>query len=497
MENTIYGLFKEKVLQQPEATAIIENKRTLSFKELSAMVDMIADSFPDNTRAVGIVMRHRAEMIASILAVLKTGAMYIPAEPRFPTGRIHYMMEEAKVDFVLTEMQYASKLEGYEQIYSDCSICTAAPGSKNRVYTQKPEDLAYILYTSGTTGRPKGVSVTNRNVCHYVRAFENEFHPKRGDIMLQYSVCSFDIFVEEVFTSLLNGAALAIPSEDDKKDIRSLMAFVERHGVTMLSGFPYLLAEMNHLESIPSSLRLLISGGDVLRGYHVDHLLDQAEVYNTYGPSETTVCASYYRCRDGQVLEDGTYPIGHPVLGASIRILDKDGNELPKGETGEICIYGGGVSNGYTGDHDEENKAFVTLPDGSRMYRSGDLGYILPDGNIAFLHRMDTQIMIYGKRVEVMEVESKLYQCSGVEQAIVRPFTDEEGLSYMIAYVVPSKKDLKVSEVRKELSENLTSFMIPEFIVKMPQIPLNVNGKPDMARMPVVMKEGQAYERIG
>lgn len=497
MENTIYGLFSAMAERQPDATAIVENKRTMTFKELSAMVDMIADSFPDNTHAVGIVMRHRAEMIASILAVLKTGAMYIPAEPSFPTGRIHYMMEEAKVDFVLTEMQFASKLENYEQIYSDCSICTAAPGSVNRVYTQKPEDLAYILYTSGTTGRPKGVSVTNRNVCHYVQAFENEFHPKQDDIMLQYSVCSFDIFVEEVFTSLLNGAALAIPSEDDKKDIRSLMAFVERHGVTMLSGFPYLLAEMNHLDSIPSTLRLLISGGDVLRGHHVDHLLDKAEVYNTYGPSETTVCASYYRCRDGQVLEDGTYPIGHPVLGTEIKILDSAGNELPKGETGEICIYGGGVSNGYTGDHDEENKAFVSLPDGGRMYRSGDLGYILPDGNIAFLHRKDTQIMIYGKRVEVMEVESKLYQCSGVEQAIVRPFTDEEGLSYMIAYVVPSKKDLKVSQVRKELSENLTSFMIPEFIVKMPQIPLNTNGKPDMARMPVVMKEGQAYERIG
>ncbi len=497
MDNTIYGLFKEKVQQQPEATAIIENKRTLTFKELSAMVDMIADSFPDNTHAVGIVMRHRAEMIASILAVLKTGAMYIPAEPSFPTGRIHYMMEEAKVDFVLTEMQFASKLENYEQIYSDCSICTAAPGSVNRVYTQKSEDLAYILYTSGTTGRPKGVSVTNRNVCHYVRAFENEFHSKQGDIMLQYSVCSFDIFVEEVFTSLLNGAALAIPSDDDKKDIRSLMAFVERHGVTMLSGFPYLLAEMNHLDSIPSTLRLLISGGDVLRGHHVDHLLDRAEVYNTYGPSETTVCASYYRCRDGQVLEDGTYPIGHPVLGTEIKILDSEGNELPKGEIGEICIYGGGVSNGYTGDHDEENKAFVSLSDGSRMYRSGDLGYILPNGNIAFLYRKDTQIMIYGKRVEVMEVESKLYQCSGVEQAIVRPFTDEEGLSYMIAYIVPSRTDLKVSQVRRELSENLTSFMIPEFIVKMPQIPLNTNGKPDMARMPVVMKEGQAYERIG
>lgn len=134
------------------------------------------------------------------------------------------------------------------------------------------------------------------------------------------------------------------------------------------------------------------------------------------------------------MLDDGTYPIGKAVLGAEIKILDTD-------------------------------------------------------GNIAFLYRKDTQIMIYGKRVEVMEVESKLYQCSGVEQAIVCAFTDEEGLSYMIAYIVPNVKDLKVSQVRRELSENLTDFMIPEFIVKMPQIPLNTNGKPDMAKMPVVMKE--------
>ena len=124
------------------------------------------------------------------------------------------------------------------------------------------------------------------------------------------------------------------------------------------------------------------------------------------------------------------------------------------------------------------------------MYRSGDLGYLLPDGNIAFLHRKDTQIMIYGKRVEVMEVESRLHQCRGVEQAVVRAFTDEEGLPYMVAYIVPKEHDLKSSQVRQELSENLTDFMIPEFIVKMPQIPLNTNGKPDMERMPVVMKVG-------
>ena len=151
------------------------------------------------------------------------------------------------------------------------------------------------------------------------------------------------------------------------------------------------------------------------------------------------------------------------------------GNALPycgwDGETGEICIYGDGVSQGYIGEHAEENKAFEHTKDGGIVYHSGDLGYFLPSGDIAFLHRKDTQIMIYGKRVEVMEVEARLYQCSGIEQAVVMAFTDEDGLSYMTAYIVPSTQDMKVSEVRKELSENLAAFMIPEFIVKMPQIP--------------------------
>ncbi len=490
MQDTIYSFFERTVKAHTNEPAILENNRTLTFGELSKLVDRIAGSFPKVVKSVGIVMSHRAEMIASMLAAVKCGGMYVPAEPDFPTGRIHYMMEEARVDFILTEKEYANRLEGLPIRLIDCEICGLEPSTSEWDEMQNPDAPAYVLYTSGTTGRPKGVCVTNRNVCHYVRAFEHEFHPEPGDVMLQYSVCSFDIFVEEVFASLLNGAALAIPPAEERENLRALMDFVERHHVTMLSGFPYLLAEMNHLPDIPSSLRLLISGGDVLRGVYVDNLLDKAEVYNTYGPSETTVCASYYRCNGGTVLEDGTYPIGHPVKGAEIRILDQSGRELPKGEVGEICIYGGGVSLGYIGDHAEENKAFVRRPDGGVLYRSGDLGYLLPGGDIAFLHRKDSQIMIYGKRVEVMEVESTLYQCTGVAQAVVRAFPDEDGLPYMIAYIVPTQKDIRVSEIRRELSENLTSFMIPEFIVKMPKIPLNPNGKPDLSQLPVVLKAG-------
>lgn len=490
MKDTIYSLFENVVKKHRQEKAIIENNRTMTFGELSDLVDMIAGSFPKEVSSIGIVMSHRGEMIAAMLAALKCGARYVPAEPTFPTGRIQYMMTEANVEFILTERAYADKLEGFDIRLTDCEICGLDTPASHRADGQNPESPAYVLYTSGTTGKPKGVCVSNRNVCHYVRAFEDEFHPAVGDVMLQYSVCSFDIFVEEVYASLLNGAALAIPVAEDKADIRSLMNFVEKHQVTMLSGFPYLLAEMNHLPRIPSSLRLLISGGDVLRGAYVDHLLEQAEVYNTYGPSETTVCASYYRCNGGTVLADGTYPIGHPVKGCEMHILDQDGNELPHGETGEVCIFGEGVSLGYIGDHQEENKAFVRLQDGNVFYRSGDLGYCLPNGDMAFLHRKDTQIMIYGKRVEVMEVEAALYQCKGVEQAVVRAFKDDNGLSYMIAYVILANQHVKVTEVRKELSQNLTEFMIPEFIVKMPQIPLNSNGKPDMTRLPVVMKAG-------
>ena len=223
--------------------------------------------------------------------------------------------------------------------------------------------------------------------------------------MLQYSVCSFDIFVEEVFTTLLNGATLVIPSEEAKKDVRKLLGFCSENGITMISGFPYLLAEMNKMpELLPESLRLLISGGDVLRAKYISKLKDKVMIYNTYGPSETTVYASYFRADNAQPLTDG---------------------------------------------------------------------------NIAFLRRKDKQVMILGKRVESDEVENVLCTCSEVEDAVVCPATDTEGLSYLVAYVVPRKGKFNLTELRRKLSQYLTPFMIPEFFVAMPSFPMTPNGKVD------------------
>lgn len=488
---TLYSYFKEQVIQRPDATAIIDGDRRITFVSLDGMACAIAATFPvSRPRAVGIVTDHGAMMIASILAVLKTGAAYVPVEPSFPDERIRFVMRECGVDFIITNDRYRHLLYGFPLLTVAPDIHVDGQGADGSDRST-PEGAAYVLYTSGSTGKPKGVAVENRNVCHYVKAFRHEFNPHEGDVMLQYSVCSFDIFVEEVFTSILSGAALAIPPENVKGDINALMEYVESHGVTMISGFPYLLLEMNKLPRIPRTLRLLISGGDVLRESYVNNLLPKVTVYNTYGPSETTVCVTYYRCNGGKAQPDGTYPIGKAVLGSRVEIRDEALRPVQNGTVGEICIFGEGVSQGYVGKRDVENRAFVTLPDRRRMYRSGDLGIMLDDGTVLFMHRKDEQVMILGRRVETCEVQNILCECKDIESGVVRSNTDEQGLAYLTAYIVP-KQDTACSlaKVKDFMAKFLPQYMLPEFFVSMKAMPLTPNGKVDVRALPVVMKAG-------
>lgn len=487
---TLYAYLQAQVEQQPDAPAVIDDRRTVTFRELDALATCIAASFPTHPRCVGVAMNHSVEMIAALFAILKTGAAYVPVEPSFPAERIRFIMDECRVDFILTEHEYAGKLGAEHTLhFIERGLEADADAAVTVPTTARPDNTAYILYTSGSTGAPKGVRVANRNVCHYVRAFRNEFHPAAGDVMLQYSVCTFDIFVEELFASLLSGAALAIPPAGVKDDIHRLMHFVEQHRVTIISGFPYLLLEMNKLARIPASLRLLISGGDVLRAGYVDRLLPQAEVYNTYGPSETTVCATYFRCNGAQPLPDGTYPIGRAVKGVQIEIRDEQMHPGPVGRPGEICILGDGVSQGYVNRPGEHS--FVTLDDGRRMYRSGDLGIMQSDGTLLFLYRKDTQVMILGRRVEPLEVQNILCENPEVEKGVVCANVDEQQLAYLTAYVVPKdRKRFHLSSLRSMMAKFLPSYMIPEFFVCMDTMPVTTNGKVNRAALPVVLKTG-------
>lgn len=477
MKDTIYSRFKKVVDAQPYSVAIREDGRVVTYSQLDMLVDAILAKFYDDKPAfVGIVMNHGAEQIAAMLAVLKSGAAYVPAEPNLPQERIDYMMANAGVSLVITD-NYCRHLKPAAQELPDRST---------------PESVAYVLYTSGTSGKPKGVVVENHSVVNYADAFESEFHTGLGDVMLQYSVCSFDIFVEEVFTTLLNGAALYIPSpaaHDGK--LKVLMESCECNGVTILDGFPYLIAEINsNPDMLPKSVRLIISGGDVIRASYISNLCNLGvKIYNTYGPSETTVCSNYFRVDNATPLADGTFPIGKAIKGVEVKILDHNQKKVKRGDVGEICILGEGVSHGYLGNPPEQAN-FVILPDGRRMYRSGDLGYELPDGNIAFLRRRDDQVMILGKRVEPEEVENVLNTCPCVERGVVRAFLDDNGLHYLVAYIMPAEH-CSLHDVKRWLSLRLTDFMIPEFFVKVKSIPLTRRGKVDVEALPIVMKEGE------
>ncbi|MDE6282389.1 MAG: amino acid adenylation domain-containing protein [Muribaculaceae bacterium] len=473
---TIYSSFKEIADRYPDNPAIVEDNRTISYAELDAMVNAILARFYNQKQAfIGIVMRHGAEQIAAILAVLKSGAAYVPAEPFLPQDRIDYMMKTAGVKLVITD-DYCHDLTPANVTFDDRST---------------PDSIAYILYTSGTTGKPKGVIQENHSVVNYCEAFEAEMHTGPGDVMLQYSVCSFDIFVEEVFTTLLNGATLAIPTiEVHNGPLSGLMDFCKRHNVTIIDGFPYLIADLNKRpELLPHSVNLIISGGDVIRESYITNLRDKGiRIYNTYGPSETCVCSNYFRVDNAKPLEDGTFSIGKAIKGVEVKILDKNLNEVPAGEIGEICIFGEGVNQGYLGNPPEQAN-FVTLTDGTCLYRSGDMGYLLPDGNMAFLHRRDEQVMILGKRVEPEEVENVLNDYSEVERGIVRAFLDDGGLHYLVAYIVP-RKGFSLHDVREYLKSKLADFMVPEFFVAVNELPLTHRGKIDMKLLPKVLKEG-------
>lgn len=477
MENTIYGKFKKVMERQPDSIAVIEDGRKVTFRQLDALSDRIASKLAgEEHRLIGIVMTHGVNQIAAILAVLKSGAGYVPAEPALPKERIDYMMKTAGATLVI-----------------DDDYCEAIPPEAPSLPgSSKPDGIAYVLFTSGTTGRPKGVVVENHSVANYADAFQCEMKVGSGDVMLQYSVCSFDIFVEEVFGALLNGAALAIPSaEVHAGSLEGLMEFCRRHGVTILDAFPYLIADINRTPwLLPDSVNLIISGGDVIRANYISNLRGkEIRIYNTYGPSETTVCSNYFRIDNAEPLADGTFPVGKAVRGVTVRILDENLSPVEKGAVGEICIYGEGVSRGYMGNPPEQAN-FTADSEGRPMYRSGDLGYELADGNIAFLHRRDDQVMILGRRVEPEEVENVLNEYPGIDKGIVRAFLDDCRLHYLVAYVVPGE-NFRLKDLKAWLQSRLADFMVPEFFVALNSIPITFRGKVDVKALPVVLKEGQ------
>ena len=492
MEPTIYSRFKELVNSDPDHPAVIDERSCVTYAGLDRMVDTLISRFPSFIPArVGIVMDHSVEMIASILAVIKSGAAFVAVEPDFPPGRTVNFLVECGIDFVITQEAYANRLYDFKQLIigKEINIDPALHPLPDRSH---PDRTAYIMYTSSATGYPIGVSVGNRQVLGFAEAFKRTFNVSGDDVMLQYSACVMNIFVEEVFGTLLNGAILAVPSSPTRNDVDALLKFIDEWYVSIISGFPFLFMELDKVESLPQTVRLLISSGDALHAASIEHLLEQVPVYNTYGPAEGTVGVTSYCCNEGYYLPDGNFPIGKPVSAATdILILDDDLEPVSDGKEGEICLVGEGLAEGYIGDHRNDQQPFVFTDDGRRVFRTGDIGCKLEDGNYSYLRRKDSEVNILGKKVVTGEVERAMRTFDEVEDCVVVHYVDEQGAAYLVAYVVPATRSFRLSWVKNKMAQYLPAYMIPEFFVLLKKLSVNEAGQVNHQALPVVLKDGQ------
>jgi acyl-coenzyme A synthetase/AMP-(fatty) acid ligase/acyl carrier protein len=297
---------------------------------------------------------------------------------------------------------------------------------------------------------------------------------------MQQASFSFDAFVEEVYPILFRGGKIAIACKEVIMDPNAVLNFLLRRDITIISVSPLLLNEIDKMP-IPGSIRLLISGGDVLKGEYIRNLSKKKQVYNTYGPTETTVCASYYKCSQADYIN---VPIGKPIANYRVYILNRTGDFLPIGVQGELCIAGDGVTRGYLNLPELTAEKFQRFNGsyGSNktylLYKTGDLCKWLPDGNIEFLGRIDHQVKIRGFRIELGEIEAQLLGCPGIARGVVIEREIGERKKSLCAYLV-SEKELDISELKSILSKTLPGYMIPSYFIRVEKIPLNVNGKFD------------------
>ncbi len=512
-DKVIHRLFEEQVERIPGSIAAVDSSMQISYGEINKKSNRLAHGLqtksvePDTNHIVGIMVERSVEMIIGIMGILKSGAAYLPIDPDYPKDRIDYMLNDSGAQILLADDTLAKedeKVRRWEgekillQEILDVPKSNAYPLTLLPSYPQISSNLAYVIYTSGTTGRPKGVMVEHQNVTAYVNGFYCEFFIDERDTILQQASFSFDVFVEEVYPLLLSGGKIAIASKEVTMDPNALFDFLLRHDISIISVSPLLLNEIDKMPN-PGSLRILISGGAVLKGEYIRNLAKKGQVYNTYGPTETTVCASYYKCSHAYYTN---VPIGKPIANYKIYILNRTDGLLPIGVPGELSIAGDGVTRGYLNRPEltaekfvmshlslairsslKTNDRFHNLSPNDRLYKTGDLARFLNDGNIEFLGRIDHQVKIRGYRIELGEIESLLLNYPGIKEAVVLAQEEEKSDKYLCAYIV-SDSEYRMAELREYLLKQLPDYMIPSYFARLEKIPLTSNGKVDRKALP-------------
>lgn len=486
VQEMAYLRIQNQARQHPEKIAIQSIDRQLSYQALDEKSNYLARILRQQGvrpgSIVALLTQDRFALIVGMLSTWKAGGAYVPIDPEYPQKRIEYILQDTQAPHLLAVKETFPDLPFSGIRLNLDELDAAAADISPWAPVNTPTDPAYIIYTSGTTGNPKGVVVSQQNLTAYLHAFQNVFQLTDDDTALHVSSPSFDATVEEIFPVLMEGGTIFVGDRKKAQDIGWLSKTIPDRRITLISSAPLMLNELNHLDSaIFAHMKLIISGGDVLKWQYVDRLSRAVLVCNIYGPAEATVGASFYPILPDHKHNHQVVPIGKPIANYTFYILDPDQNLLPVGIPGEIYIGGDGVALGYLKRPRLTAEKFVPNPYGEgRLYRTGDRGRWLADGNIEFLGRVDEQISFMGHRLEPGEVETALLEYEGIE-AVAVLFHDTTDHKILTAYIAAADHTppLNLTQLRQFLHQTLPPYMVPSEFILVKQIPRTINGKVD------------------
>lgn len=497
-DKLIHQAIEEQVAKTPDAPAILFGDGHLTYGELNRRANRLAHRLialgckPE--RIVGLMVEQSLDMIVGILAVLKAGGAYLAIDPRIPGERLSYIVRDADPLVVLTHASSVDALTaaGATPLVIDTAADLDTPAEEsNPGVTQGSRSLAYVLYTSGSTGRPKGVMIEHRSVIHHLwgMALQYEFGP--ADCFFQTHSYTFDVSVWEFFMPLVSGGRVAMIKPDSHSDAAYLIDTMVKAGVTYVCLLPpmlQLVLDEPNAEDLNKSVRWVICGGEPLSAELVTRFFDKmdARLDNAYGPTEATIHNTYYHCQRGP--QPPVIPIGRAMPGAKVYILDSNLNPMPIGAPGEICIGGDAVGRGYLKAPELTAEKFVQDPFaddiGARMYKTGDIGRFLPDGNVEFQGRRDMQIKLRGFRIELGEISHTIKQHPAVSDAVTIVREDRPGDRRIVSYVVADGIADLAPVLVDYLGPRLPDHMIPSAFVRMERLPLKDSNKVNVAALP-------------
>ncbi|MCP4927635.1 MAG: amino acid adenylation domain-containing protein [Gammaproteobacteria bacterium] len=490
----IHTLIEERTEAQPTAPAILYLNECISFAELNQRANQIANYLISEGAGpgviVGLCLERSPDLVAALLGVFKSGAAYVPLDPKYPSNRLEWMLTDSQAPLLITHSLLKDSLPPSNAkavcIDNDWPEISQQPTS-NPACKTTAEDIAWVIYTSGSTGKPKGVMIKHQGACNLAEAQVNTFKLGPDDRMLQFASVSFDASIFELIMGLQVGAAMVLAPQDDLMPGEPLLDVLKRHAVTAVTLPPTALMALPAAQ-LPA-LKTITVAGEACPPELVENWADNRRFFNLYGPTEATVWASYAQCFPGEPVT-----IGKPITNARLYVLDEYLQALPIGVPGELCIGGAGLAQGYLNRAELSAEKFLPDPfhddPDARIYRSGDRVRLLADGNIEFLGRIDHQLKVRGFRIEAGEIEATLTEMDAVHDAVVIARGEAIGSQQLVAYlVVQDNAELSLNELRIRLQQSLPEFMIPAAFVVLDEFPLTPNGKIDHAALPAPEEE--------